>query len=59
MRHWKPLTRKRNESPSFKEIFEAFGDRRIDGLTKGDILFWRDSFVEPLGYSIAPCLCSL
>ena len=48
-RHWKPSTRKRNESAIFKEILSAFGDRRIDELAKGDILFWRDSFVERPG----------
>ncbi|MGI9375065.1 MAG: integrase arm-type DNA-binding domain-containing protein [Tsuneonella suprasediminis] len=48
-RHWKPSTRKRNESAIFKEILGAFGDRRIDELAKGDILFWRDSFVERPG----------
>ena len=44
-RHWKPSTRKRNEAAIFKEILGAFGDRRIDDLAKGDILFWRD--VQP------------
>lgn len=48
-RHWKPSTRKRNESAIFKEILGAFGDRRVDELAKGDILFWRDSFVERPG----------
>lgn len=48
-RHWKPSTRKRNESAIFKEILGAFGDKRIDELAKGDILFWRDSFVERPG----------
>ncbi len=48
-RHWKPSTRNRNEKAIFKEILGAFGERRIDGLTKGDILFWRDSFVERPG----------
>lgn len=27
----------------------AFGNRRINDLAKGDILFWRDSFVERPG----------
>lgn len=48
-RHWKPSTRKRNESAIFKEILGAFGNRRINDLAKGDILFWRDSFVEQPG----------
>lgn len=48
-RHWKPSTRKRNESAIFKEILGAFGNRRINDLAKGDILFWRDSFVERPG----------
>lgn len=48
-RHWKPSTRKRNESAIFKEILSALGDRRIDEIAKGDILFRRDSFVERPG----------
>jgi hypothetical protein len=48
-RHWKPSTCKQNEAAIFKEILGAFGDRRIDDLAKGDILFWRDSFVERSG----------
>lgn len=48
-RHWKPPTRKRNESAIFKEFLRAFGNRRIDDLAKGDTLFWRDSFAERPG----------
>lgn len=47
--YWKPLTRKCNESAIFKKLIGAFGDQRIDDLAKGDILFWRDSFVERPG----------
>lgn len=47
--HWKPSTRKCNESSIFKKLLGPFGDQRIDDLAKGDILFWRDSFVERPG----------
>ena len=48
-RHWKPSTQKRNKTSVFRDICEAFGDRRLDELRKSDILLWRDGFASKPG----------
>lgn len=48
-RHWKPSTQKRNKVSVFRDICEAFGDRRVDELRKSDILLWRDGFASKPG----------
>jgi len=47
--HWKPSTRQRNRTGIDRDIIPAFGDRRVDEITKADISFWRDGFAERTG----------
>ena len=57
-RHWKPSTRKRNESAIFKEILGAFGDRRIDDLRRATFSFGATALSNAPACSTAPCRCS-
>ena len=48
-RHWKPSTRHGNRRSIDRDILPAFGDRRVDEITRADIMFWRDGFGERTG----------
>lgn len=48
-RHWKPSTRYGNRRSIDRDILPAFGDRRVDEITRADIMFWRDGFGERTG----------
>ena len=48
-RHWKPSTQKRNRAAIYRDILDAFGDRRVDELRKSDIMLWRDGLAAQPG----------
>ncbi len=48
-RHWKSSTRYGNRSSIDRDVIPAFGDRRVDEITKADVMFWRDGFAERTG----------
>lgn len=48
-RHWKASTRNGNRRSIDRDIVPAFGDHRVDEITKADVMFWRDGFAERTG----------
>lgn len=48
-RNWKPSTQKRNRVAIYRDILNAFGNRRVDALRKSDIMLWRDGFAAKPG----------